>query len=95
LQGLITNVDAARNLVEISLGADDGLVAGQVLEVYERLPGSNDPSPVAKAKIRITNDIDPDNAIAQIIQLQPNAVLQRGDDVVGAKVVVSSVHPAE
>ncbi len=95
LQGKITNVDAARNLVEISLGADDGLVVGHVFAVYERLPESNKPLPTAKGRIRVTNNIDPDEAIAQIIHLQPNAVLQRGDYVVSEKDAVSDVHPAE
>ncbi|MEJ7592823.1 MAG: WD40 repeat domain-containing protein [Planctomycetaceae bacterium] len=95
IQGLISDVDVGRNIVRISVGADDGLVVGQVLEVYETLPGSNKPWPVAKGKIRVTNDIDPDKAMAQIIQLQPNAVLQRGDYVVDAKAAVSTVNPAE
>ena len=95
LHGMISDVDAARNLVEISLGADDGVVAGQVLEVYELLPGSNKPSPESKGKIRVTNDIDHDFATAQINHLQPNAVLQRGDYVIGIKAAVAAIKPAE
>ena len=95
IQGVISDVNIGGKTVKLSVGADDGLVIGQVLEVYETLPGSNNSSSMAKAKIRVTNDIDPDSSIAQIIQLQPNAVLQRGNYVVRENAADSEVNPAE
>lgn len=91
VRGIIRDVDAARNLVSITLGADDGLVAGQVFEVYK----SEGESSTAEGKIQVTDDIDADTAIAQIIQLQPNVVLERGYWVVGVETAVSASIQAE
>lgn len=59
-------------IVEISLGSDDGLTKGHVLTIYrnDRYLG----------KVRL-NYITPDRAVGEVVERTKNSVIQRGDNV--------------
>jgi hypothetical protein len=84
VEGIIEEVNAARRqgsseLVEISLGSDDGLKKGHEMTVYRSgLKGGQRPKFLGK--IRIV-DTKPDKAVGEVIEGTRNGVIQKGDNV--------------
>jgi hypothetical protein len=72
LEGVVTAVDEAKGLVEISLGADDGLKRGHVLQVV-----SGD-----KYLGQITlREVGPDKAVGDIDKKMQRGRIKKGDNV--------------
>lgn len=69
----------ASELVEISLGSDDGLKKGHQMSVY-RLASAAGQQPRYLGKIVIVNTT-PDKAVGQVIEGSRNGVIQKGDNV--------------
>lgn len=72
VDGVVTAVDEAKGLVEISLGADDGLKRGHVLQVI-----SGDKY-LGQIKLR---DVSPDKAVGDIDKRMQRGRIQKGDNV--------------
>lgn len=70
LDGAVTAV--ADNAIELSLGADDGLQVGHVVEVFRS--GEY----VGRAVVRI---VKPDRAVAELVKEFTRGIVQRGDKV--------------
>jgi DNA repair exonuclease SbcCD ATPase subunit len=70
--GTILVVDRPRNLVEVSIGFDDGLRDGHLLDITRR--GQY----IGKLKIRRT---EPNRAVAEILKDYETAIIQEGDRV--------------
>jgi uncharacterized protein YlxW (UPF0749 family) len=70
--GTVLVLDRSRKLVEVSIGFDDGLRDGHMLDVTRR--GRF----VGKLKVRRT---DPDRAVAEILQDYSEGIIQEGDRV--------------
>ncbi len=69
----------ASELVEISLGSDDGLKKGHEMSIYR--PGlKGGPQARFLAKIVIVKT-EPDKAVGQVIEGSRNGVIQKGDNV--------------
>lgn len=76
VKGIVTRVDQRNENMEISIGADEGLVAGHELHIYRVSPL---PEYLGKAKIIST---DPDHANAKVVGKTPMGKrLQEGDIV--------------
>jgi hypothetical protein len=85
VEGIIEEIKPARRqgaseLVEISLGSDQGLKKGHQMTVYRT--GLNKPGQKPKflAKIVIVNTT-PDKAVGEVIESTRNGVIQKGDNV--------------
>jgi hypothetical protein len=85
VEGIIEEIKPARRqgaseLVEISLGSDQGLKKGHQMTVYRT--GLNKPGQKPKflAKIKIVNTT-PDKAVGEVIEGTRNGVIQKGDNV--------------
>jgi len=66
-------------LIEISLGSDDGLKRGHEMTVYRSgLQGNQRPRFLAR--IRLVS-VTPDRAVGQVIESSRNGVIQKGDNV--------------
>lgn len=84
VDGRITDIKPARKqganeVVEVSLGSDDGLKLGHEMTVYRSgLNGSQRARYLAR--IRIVS-VTPDLAVAQVIESSRNGVIQKGDNV--------------
>jgi hypothetical protein len=61
VEGVVTRVDASNQIVEISIGKDDGLVVGHELVLFRTKP-----SPEYLGKVKIIS-VDPDRASARVI----------------------------
>lgn len=61
VEGQVSRVDSSSNRIEISIGADDGLVNGHELFVYRRTPR---PQYIGKIRIIAT---DPEKAVATVV----------------------------
>ena len=69
----------ASELVEISLGSDDGLKKGHEMSIYRvGLNGVKQPKFLGKIVIVKT---EPDKAVGQVIESSRNGVIQKGDNV--------------
>lgn len=69
----------ASELVEISLGSDDGLKKGHEMSIYRvGLKGVKQPKFLGKIVIVKT---EPDKAVGQVIESSRNGVIQKGDNV--------------
>ncbi len=85
VEGIIEEVNTPRRqgaseLVEISLGSDDGLKKGHEMTVFR--PGDKKGGKQARflGKIRIV-DTHPDKAVGEVIETTRNGVIQKGDNV--------------
>jgi hypothetical protein len=85
VEGIVEEIKPARRqgaseLVEISLGSDQGLKKGHEMTVYRT--GLNKPGqrPKFLAKIVIVNTT-PDKAVGEVIESTRNGVIQKGDNV--------------
>src|SRR5579863_4022829 len=83
VEGIIEEVNPARRqgaseLVEISLGSDDGLKKGHEMTVSR--PGVKGRQAKFLGKIRIV-DTHPDKAVGEVIEGTRNGVIQKGDNV--------------
>ena len=72
VDGVVTAVDEAKGLVEISLGSDDGLKRGHVLQVV-----SGDKY-LGQIKLR---EVSPDKAVGDIDKRMQRGRIQKGDNV--------------
>jgi hypothetical protein len=72
LDGVVTAVDEAKGLVEISLGADDGLKRGHVLQV---ISGNKYLGQI------ILREVGPDKAVGDIDKKMQRGRIQKGDNV--------------
>lgn len=72
VDGVVTAVDEAQGLVEISLGADDGLKRGHVLQVI-----SGDQY-LGQIKLR---DVSPDKAVGDVDKRMQRGRIKKGDNV--------------
>ncbi|MSR56178.1 MAG: hypothetical protein EXS05_00655 [Planctomycetaceae bacterium] len=85
VDGIIENVLNAKRqggteLVEVSLGSDDGLKKGHEMTVYSSgLNGGNQRARYL-ARIRIV-DTTPDKSVGQVIESTRNGVIKKGDNV--------------
>jgi predicted nucleic acid-binding Zn-ribbon protein len=61
VEGQVTRVDARNQRVEISIGSDDGLVVGHVLQLWRLMP-----SPEYLGRVRV-EQVDPDKSVAIVI----------------------------
>lgn len=69
----------ASELIEISLGSDDGLKKGHEISIYRPgRTGGSQPKFLGKAVIVKT---EPDKAVGQVIESSRNGVIQKGDNV--------------
>lgn len=80
VEGKVRDTQRARKrgnfeLVEISIGSDDGLVKGHVLDVY-RTSGSGK----YLGKIKLVY-VTPDRAVGTVVERAKNGIIQRGDNV--------------
>lgn len=84
VEGIIEEIlppkrQGASELVEISLGSDQGLKTGHEMTVYRTgLKGGQQPRFLAKIKIVNTK---PDKAVGQVIEGSRNGVIKKGDNV--------------
>jgi hypothetical protein len=72
VDGVVTAVDEAKGLVEISLGADDGLKRGHVLQVI-----SGD-TYLGQIKLR---EVSPDKAVGDVDKRMKRGRIKKGDNV--------------
>lgn len=84
VDGRITDVKPARKqgateVVEVSLGSDDGLKVGHEMTVYRSGLNGNQKARYL-ARIRVVS-LTPDLAVAQVIESSRNGVIQKGDNV--------------
>lgn len=78
VEGVITAVNES-NFVEISIGSDDGLQVGKVLDVYRYAETVGEPKWLGKVEVIKT---DSDKAVAQVMaQFTQGARIQVGDRV--------------
>ena len=84
VQGEVARVDAKNTQVEITIGSDDGIVAGHELFVYRTKPQAQ-----YLGKIKILS-VDPDQAVGQVIGRTVNGIKIKEGDIVS-----STIRPAE
>jgi len=75
LRGEITRVNATNSRVELSIGSDDGLLAGHTLQVFRTNP---QPDYLGVVEILAT---EPDQSVARVVRLNQGKKLQEGDRV--------------
>lgn len=85
VDGIIENVLNAKRqggteLVEVSLGSDDGLKKGHEMTVYRSGLGNGNQKARYLARIRIV-DTTADKSVGQVIESTRNGVIQKGDNV--------------
>jgi hypothetical protein len=81
VEGVVQRVDPEKKRVEISIGSDDGLVAGHELFVYRRdrpARGSWEVELVGRIRIVATN---PDQAFAKVTESKDDKEIKEGDRV--------------
>ena len=83
VDGLVNNAKKTnRNgpqLVEISIGLDDGILKGHTLFVF-RMSDNNGGKPKYLGKIQIVY-LEPDRAVGTVVEAAKNGIIQRGDNV--------------
>lgn len=74
--GIITQVDPSNKKAQISLGSDDGILPGHVLQIYRKNP----PEFLGELKITI---VEPDSAVGEVVGGKTNLGkrMQEGDNV--------------
>ncbi len=80
VQGEVARVNAANTQVEITIGSDDGIVAGHELFLYRTKP-----QPQYIGKIRILS-VDPDQAVGQMIGRPVNGIKIKEGDIVSSTI---------
>jgi cell division protein FtsL len=76
VEGQVTRVDGRNQRVEISIGSDDGLVVGHILQLWR-----TEPAPDYLGRVRI-EQVDPDKAVAIVIgKTIQGKKIQEGDIV--------------
>ena len=65
-------------LVEISIGSDDGLLKSHELDVFRAATGSEKVQYLGKIRITL---VTPDRAVGYVIQAAKNGIIERGDNV--------------
>ncbi|MCA8986455.1 MAG: hypothetical protein KDA78_02360 [Planctomycetaceae bacterium] len=83
VEGLVLNATVdekgAVDLVEVSLGADDGLVKGHRLDVFRTgLQEGDEPKYLGQIELVF---VDTDHAVGKLIQKAKNGIIKRGDNV--------------
>lgn len=82
VEGEVSKVDASNRRIEITIGSDDGLVAGHELFLYRTTP-----RPEYLGKVQVLT-VDPDQAVAKVIgNTIQGKKIQEGD------IVSSSIRP--
>ena len=77
VEGVITAID--ESFVQLSIGSDDGLQIGKVLDVYRYSDGLGEPKWLGKVEVKSTES---DKAVAQIIpEFRQGARVAIGDRV--------------
>lgn len=64
--------------VEITVGEDDGLLIGHVMDVMRN--GVNGKDPQYLGKVRIIS-IEPDSAVCEVVESAKNGIIEEGDNV--------------
>ena len=64
--------------VQLSIGSDDGLLKGHVLDVMRSGVDGKDPQYLGKVRII---SIDPDSAVGEVIESAKNGIIEVGDNV--------------
>lgn len=72
VRGVVTNFDAEKKLVTVSIGNDDGIKKGDVLGVWR------DGKPIGRLSIV---SIQPDSSLGKVLQEVKERKISRGDDV--------------
>jgi len=80
VQGEVARVNAANSQVEITIGSDDGIVAGHELFLFRTKP-----QPQYIGKIRILS-VDPDQAVGQVIGRPVNGIKIKEGDIVSSTI---------
>jgi hypothetical protein len=80
VQGEVSRVDVKGTQVEITIGSDDGIVAGHELFVYR-----TQPQPQYLGKIRIIS-ADPDQAVGQVMGRTVNGLKIKEGDIVSSTI---------
>ncbi len=82
VDGLVSVVKSDRTnrpkYVELSIGSDDGLLKGHVLDVMRSGVDGKDPQYLGKVRII---SIDPDSAVGEVIESAKNGIIEVGDNV--------------
>jgi chromosome segregation ATPase len=65
-------------LVEISIGSDDGLLKSHELDVFRAASGSAKVQYLGKIRITL---VTPDRAVGYVVQAAKNGIIERGDNV--------------
>ncbi|MHC5538998.1 hypothetical protein ACYOEI_12340 [Singulisphaera rosea] len=81
VEGRVLRVDAANKRIELSIGSDDGLVPGHILELYRLLPNE-----VYLGKVQVIS-VDPDQAVASVIK-----TTVQGRKIKEGDIVADSIH---
>ncbi|MDA7979938.1 MAG: hypothetical protein MPJ50_14310 [Pirellulales bacterium] len=77
VEGVITKIDE-QNFVQLSIGSDDGLQPGKVLDVYRYSDSASEPKWLGKVEVR---KLESDQAVAHVIPEFRQGRLQVGDRV--------------
>jgi hypothetical protein len=85
VEGIVEDVKPARRqggseLVEISLGSDQGLKNGHEMTVFRTGLNKRGQTPRFLCKIKIVNTT-PDRAVGEVIESTRNGIIQKGDNV--------------
>lgn len=82
VDGLVKVVEKDRTnrpkYVEITVGSDDGLLTGHVMDVMRI--GLNGQDPQYLGKVRIIS-IEPDSAVCEVVESAKNGIIEEGDNV--------------
>jgi len=80
VQGQVARVDATNRQVEITIGSDDGVLAGHELFLYRTKP-----QPQYLGKVKIIS-ADPDQAVARVIGQVVNGIKIKEGDIVSSTI---------
>jgi len=80
VQGEVSRVDARNTQVEITIGSDDGIVAGHELYLYRTQPQAQ-----YLGKVKIIS-ADPDQAVARVIGRTVNGIRIKEGDIVSSTI---------
>ncbi len=82
VDGLVKVVEKDRTnrpkYVEITVGSDDGLLTGHIMDVLRIGVGGKDPQYLGKVRII---SIEPDSAVCEVVEAAKNGIIEEGDNV--------------
>ena len=82
VDGLVKIVEKDRTnrpkFVEITVGSDDGLLKGHVMDVMRSGVGGKEPQYLGKVRII---SIEPDSAVCEVVESAKNGIIEEGDNV--------------